>query len=149
MTEKRNKSEFAVAGQPYYAVYEERRAYPRIELGSPVEVVVPGGRRVTCLAYNVSPDGLQIRCNKQTAAIIDPGGGAIREDKGFEVDISLEFPLKAGPRSCRARCKVLYFALVAADTVAFGMRFTDFHDDDREAVFQFIQQSLEAVAADC
>lgn len=147
MNDKVSKSDFVVAGRPYYEVYEERRQYPRIELGAPVELFLPGQEKAACLAYNVSPDGLQVRCNRQTAARINPGGRPIREDSAFEVGVSLVFPLKSGPRPCRARCRVLYFALVAADTVAFGMRFVKFRGDDRDAVLRFIQQSLEPILA--
>lgn len=147
MNDKARTSEYVVAGKPYYEVYEERRQYPRIELGRPVKLLLPGGAEAACLAFNVSPDGLQVRCNRQTAALVNPGGRPIREDNAFEVGVCLEFPLKSGPRPCRARCRVLYFALVAADTAAFGMRFVKFHGNDRDAVFQFIQQSLEPIVA--
>lgn len=147
MNNKQTEAQAAVAGRPHYKVFEERRKYPRIELGAPVEAVLENGQRVKCLAYNVSPGGLQIRCSRAQAGILNPGGGAITEDRALEVEVSLDFPLKGGPRHCRARCKAFYFALVAADAVAFGLRFLSFRDDDREALFAFIQQSLAPITS--
>ncbi len=118
-----------MSGTGYYKVQEEKRRYPRIVIDCLVEIEHADGKVVSALAHDISPDGLQIRCDRETAKTLCPTGKEIQGGKGPEFKIRLSLPLQEGLVELGARCKALYQAVVPGEGVAFGMQFKEFEGD--------------------
>ena len=105
-------------------VHKDRRSLPRVTLRCPGQVVLADGKSVKAIVHDVSRDGLQIRCDKHTALAINPSGRSIQDGSDApEVQVIFEVPLADGKGRVRVRGTLMYFALIAPDIAAFGMRF--------------------------
>ncbi|MCI0591723.1 MAG: PilZ domain-containing protein [Gammaproteobacteria bacterium] len=119
-----------MSGTGYYQVQEEKRRYPRIVIDRLIEIEQADGSVVSALAHDISPDGLQIRCDRDTAKTLNPSETQIEGDKGPEFKVRLSLPLQEGLVELGARCKTLYRAVIpGAEGVAFGMQFKEFEGD--------------------
>lgn len=125
-------------------VHTDRRALPRVTLKCPGKVILPGGDIVNVMIYDLSRDGLQLRCGKKAAHAINPGGKAIK-DGASSPDIQVLFyvPLDSGKGRVKAKGKLMYFALIAPDIVALGMKFKSISSGGVEHLRSVVKAALE------
>jgi hypothetical protein len=125
---------------------DPRRAYPRVRFDAGLTVSV-GERRLDTRLYDISRGGVQIRCDRATAALIAPQGAAQR----VSVDISVAlFPAatdggaEAEP-AFSARCVPVHVTVLAGDpdSVALGLCFQSLEATAQGVLERFILRSLE------
>jgi PilZ domain-containing protein len=133
--------------QPY-DFYEESRKYPRVKVKLPVQLTLDNDRCVSASIYDISPDGLQIRCNRETAAVLNPGGKKIDQEHNLTVKAVFSLPIDYEQKKITVSCEVYYFVIVPGDTeedVAFGLQFKKFEGQSIKYIGRHILSELEPV----
>ena len=126
-------------------VHKDRRALPRVTLGCPGKVILPGGDVVNVMIHDLSRDGLQIRCGKKAAHAINPGGKAVKEgDEAPEIQVLFYVPTDSGKGRVKAKGKLMYFALIAPDIVALGLKFKSISSGGIEHLRNVVKAALES-----
>jgi len=131
-----------------YEYYEESRKYPRIKFKRPVQIYYDNGRSVSASIYDISPDGLQIRCNRETAAALNPNGKNNDRKHNLIVNAVFSIPINNELNEVKVSCKVYYFVIVpgnAEEEVAFGLRFKKFEGKSIKYLGRYILNELEPV----
>jgi hypothetical protein len=126
----------------FYEQYDERRVFPRIKMHESAEILL-GGKVLPVVIYDISPDGMQLRCDREVAQVINPTGRRIEVGKGPVVGFRCQLPLRDGPAAFSAECQVWWFALTPQGQVALGFRFKDTSLKDRSTLSRFIEYSME------
>ncbi len=125
-------------------VHKDRRSLPRVTLSCPGKVILPGGDVVNVMIYDLSRDGLQIRCGKKAAHAINPGGKAIKEgDAPLEIQVLFYVPLDSGEGRVKAKGKLMYFSLIAPDIMALGLKFKSISSGGIEHLRSVVKAALE------
>ena len=131
--------------QPYEH-YEESRKYPRVKFKHPVQIYLGDGRCVSASIYDISPDGLQIRCNRETAAALNPTGKKIDQKHNLSVNAVFSLPINNEQKKVTVSCKVYYFVIItgnAEEDVAFGLQFKKFEGKSIKYIGRHILSELE------
>ena len=128
--------------EPFYAFYEERRQYPRVVVETPVQVSSDEVRSILVTAHDISPDGLQIRCDRITASALHPSGRPVKEEDPPRIDIVLHLPFPDGPRQLRAVCELSYIAVCPNREIAFGVTFRELKPSAAATLTSFLEESL-------
>ncbi len=82
------------------------------------------GDIVNVMIHDLSRDGLQIRCGKIAALAINPEGRAIKDGSApREVQVVFDVPVGSGKGRVKTKSELIYFALIAPDLVAMGLKF--------------------------
>lgn len=128
---------------PLYQIHEARRGYPRVKLRMPVQVGLAGGRVVIARIYNMSPDGIQIRCDRATAASILPDSSRLTAGRGPEVLVVMRLTSGRDTRSHVIRCRLGYALPERSNEVIMGLAFQELLPEQREAIDAMLGASLE------
>lgn len=128
-----------------YDIYEEKREYPRISLNAIASLALPDGFDVNVVVHDLSPDGVQLRCNRKTAHMIHPSGKFITEATAPYADLKFSLTLDNHDREVRAQIKLFYFTIISEDTVAFGAKFKKFEKFSDRFVEKFISSAMSPV----
>ncbi len=125
-------------------VHEDRRSLPRVTLSCPGKVILPGGDVVNVMIYDLSRDGLQLRCGKKAAHAINPDSKAIKDGASpLEIQVLFYVPLDSGKGRVKAKGKLMYFALIAPDIVALGLKFKSISSSGVEHLRSVVKAALE------
>lgn len=125
-------------------VHTDRRALPRVTLKCPGKVILPGGDVVNVMIYDLSRDGLQLRCGKKAAHAINPDGKAIKDGASpLEIQVLFYVPLDSGKGRVKAKGKLMYFSLIAPDIVALGLKFKSISSGGIEHLRSVVKAALE------
>ncbi len=125
-------------------VHTDRRALPRVTLKFPGKVILPGGDVVNVMIYDLSRDGLQLRCGKKAAHAINPDGKAIKDGTSpLEIQVLFYVPLDSGKGRVKAKGKLMYFSLIAPDIVALGLKFKSISSSGVEHLRSVVKAALE------
>ena len=109
--------------------YEEGRRFPRIPVTLPIAVSFGQSQTIEAVTYDISPDGIQIRCNKYVAQSIHRKDERIPESERPIVDIALNLPVKRAEKKFAAKCQVVYMIFLEqaaeseSENAALGLRF--------------------------
>ena len=126
-------------------VHKDRRALPRVTLGCPGKVMLPGGDVVNVMIYDLSRDGLQIRCGKKAAHAIYPEGKAVKDGSAeHEVQVLFYVPVDSGKGRVKAKGKLMYFSLIAPDIVSMGLKFKSISSGGVEHLRNVVKAALES-----
>lgn len=125
-----------------YDLYEEKRGYPRITVDSLAEVHKSNEYRLNVILHDISPDGVQLRCNRETAHIIHPTGKFITSKTAQDVILNFSLAVDGKDKKVIAKIKIYYFSIVGIDTVAFGAKFLQFEKFTERHVNDFIMKSV-------
>ncbi len=125
-----------------YDMYEEKRDYPRVSVNSIAVVHKKDKYDVNLILYDISPDGVQLRCNRKTAYLIHPTGKFITEKTAPEIILKFALPIDGKKKDVIVQSKIFYFTLIDTDVVAFGARFKKFEKFTQRHVDEFIRQSI-------
>ena len=127
-----------------YDIHERRRKYPRVVTQQPVEIKYRT-KTLQATVYDISPDGLQIRCNRNTMFAIHPSGEFIRKNNAPLIDVVFSLPIGKSHRQIKATCTIYYFVLLPEEKykdVAFGVQFKKFKGNSCRYVGEFIEDAL-------
>jgi hypothetical protein len=125
--------------------HKDRRALPRVTLGCPGKVILPGGDVVNVMIHDLSRDGIQIRCGKKAAHAIKPDGKAVKDgDPPVEIQVLFYVPLDSGKGRVKAKGKLMYFSLIAPDIVALGLKFKSISSGGVEHLRSVVKSALAA-----
>ena len=123
--------------------YEEQRRFPRIPLSVPVTVSYGKNLTSEVMAYDISPDGLQIRCNQETARTLHPVSGFIEKSQRPSVEVTFTLTIKNKDRKITARCDITYMieleeAETETENAALGLYFTSLKGRSSRFISQFL-----------
>ena len=125
--------------------HKDRRTLPRVTLSCPGKVILAGGDVVNVMIYDLSRDGLQIRCGKKAARAINPGGKGVKEGGSpTEIQVLFYVPIDSGKGRVKAKGKLMYFSLIAPDIVALGMKFKSISSGCVEHLKKVVKSALES-----
>ncbi len=124
-----------------------QRQYPRIAISLPVVLRQGETTAVAVQMVNISPGGMQVRCNRETASRLCPADSFSQKDVSLPVAGHLLLPTHLGRVPVRVRCLIVHVSLVtgaAAETeVAIGVKFRVFRDRRSLRHFvRFIEEQL-------
>ncbi len=126
--------------------HEEQRNYPRLKLDVPIIILCVGGQLVESHVYDISPDGLQMRCSRKAALAINPGAKQITMQDKVMVNAVFSLPSNTGHKQIKVISQIYYFTLIQDGSdkdVAFGLKFKKFDGTCGRYVEQFILHALE------
>ena len=131
----------------YESLHDDSRRLPRVVLRCPVRVATEGGEQVTATVHDISPDGLQLRCDGKAARAIHPARRAIRPgEEAPHVEVILRLPVTGGAETVRVLGQLIYFSLIASNVVAIGVRFVSISRADVARMDRFWMAALEPAA---
>ncbi len=128
---------------PLYRSHESRRAYPRVRLRMPVRIGLSGGRVVCADIYNMSPDGIQVRCDRHTALGIHPDARPVAPGAGPTVLVALRLRSGRDVHTIVVHCRLGYLLPQGPDEVILGLQFQELLPAQREAIDAVLAASLE------
>ena len=128
-----------LSGKEILDRYEDKRTYPRVIIDSPISLSLSGSHPIEAMAHDISFEGIQIRCDHNTAQLIKG------EDNASDIDVSFTLPLEDGQEAIKARCKIMYILKLIDDTHAMGVRITDIDADRLKDLRRFIEVSMEPI----
>lgn len=143
----RKKTSKKTKSQPkLHEVFEGRRKYPRIKIESPASIKVSKESIVEAIVHDVSIDGLQIRCDRETASIIHPSGKFIRSGKRPKVEVTFFLHVDGEEEVIIAACVVYYLAVIPeTNEIAFGLFFNKIISNKLKVIERFIMDYLVPV----
>ena len=118
-------------------MYEYKRSYPRVEINSPVSLLLSESLKAEAIAHDVSMEGLRIHCDHQTAKVIEG------ENNTTDIDVRFTLSMEDRQEFIEARCAIMYMLKLIDDTLAMGVRITDIENDKQDYLKRFIENSLE------
>jgi len=122
-------------------VLERSRKYPRIVVDRPAEMIPESGEIFRVRAYDISPDGVQLRCDPATAGRFDVDGALA--DGGVKVHLRLALPVKEEVASIKMLGRLAWKKQLDQNEYAVGMRITEVMGGSAARLQRFIEQSLE------
>lgn len=125
-----------------YDMYEEKRDYPRIRVNALTEIHKQDEYQLNAILYDISPDGVQLRCNRKTAHTIHPDGKFITEKTAPKVTLKFSLPIKGKEKEVTVQAKLYYFSIIEIDVVVFGAKFIQFEKFSSRHVDDFIAGSI-------
>lgn len=128
-----------------YDMYEEKRDYPRVSVNALAVVHKKDEYDVNAILYDISPDGVQLRCNRKNAHIIHPTGKFITDKTAPEVVLKFSLPIDGKEKDVIVQAKIYYFSIIAIDVVAFGVKFKQFEKFSERHVDDYIMKSVVPV----
>jgi hypothetical protein len=121
---------------------EEQRGYPRITLEIPVAFRNSSGQHCAASLRNLSPDGLQVRCNIVTAQMIYPGG-KLQADNAPILQATAVLPLAGGPETLSVGVRLLYFTTADENpNCILGFQFLNLRPKARRIIETFFVEQL-------
>ncbi len=128
---------------PQRHTLDEKRHYPRIHIDSVVELSRGTRSSLRTKAHDISLNGLQIRCDKQTAIhLASLPGDPRREIEQF--DARLKLLVRGGETvEILASCRRCYATRRNRDEIAVGFQFSAFHGQGEDRLQRFIERALE------
>ena len=134
------------SSQPY-DYFEEKRKYPRIVIDRPAEIR-HGGKVLQGVIRDISPDGLQIRCDRKTMQAIHPSGKSIKGENGPLVKVVFKLLVGRQEKTIKAEARLYYFVLLPDEKtsdVAIGARFASLAKECQADVEAFFRDALQPI----
>jgi len=124
--------------------YEEKRKFPRIIINSPVNIEFKG-KKLTAVLHDLSPDGLQMRCDRNTLKAIRPSGKFIKKENAPRLNVSFSIHVRNNKRLIQATGLMYYFVLLPDDKgmeIAIGMQFKSFKGRCSRYIDEFVEDAI-------
>ena len=129
------------------AVYEESRAFPRIKVNGVVaELVLADRKRLSVNVHDISPDGIQVRCDAAAISQLHAGGDANKAAIGDSLYVRFALPLSEGTADLLTECRIAYLADMPDGPVAFGLKYLNFVGTGECDLGRYLVQELEPKA---
>ena len=104
-------------------IYEGRRKLPRVELETVMMVRTATGNLLPTMMRNISMDGAQINCNKDTAKLILEKTEDLAAKQPPHIHGSFELPMDGDLVKVEMECRIYYVASHDTESVSFGVLF--------------------------
>ena len=121
---------------------EDQRGSPRVKLHMPVQIGLRGGQVVCARIYNMSPDGVQVRCETSAALLINPSGRAVEPGGGPLVQVAMRLNTGVNVSTFAVRARVSYVLPESAEEVIIGLSFEALNQHQRDAIEAALSASL-------
>jgi PilZ domain-containing protein len=125
-----------------YDMYEEKRDYPRVSVNALAVIQKKDENDLNAIVHDISPDGVQIRCNRKTAHVVHSSGKFITDKTAPEVVLKFSLPIDGKEKDVIVQSKIYYFSIIEIDTVAFGVKFKKFDKFTERHVDNYIMKSV-------
>lgn len=123
--------------------FGEQRQHPRLALEIPVAFRNAQGQHCAAKLCNISPDGLQVRCNVVTAQIVHPVGGRIGEANKPILQATLAVPVGSGFETLSLGVRLQYLTILADEPrCVLGFSFLNLRPKARRIVEGFFGEQL-------
>jgi hypothetical protein len=126
-------------------IYEGRRKYPRVVIDRPLYIHRPEGESLRAVAHDISPDGLKIVCDRETAKALHPSGKFIKKDEGPLVEVTFSLPLGQSSEEIGAACQLRYIEVIPDNKIAFGLKFKELKEDGEGVLSRYIAETMRPV----
>ena len=118
-------------------MYEYKRSYPRVEINSPVSLVLSESQETSAVAHDISVEGLRILFDNETARKIE------RDSNATELEINFTLPVADRQETINAHCAIMYMLKLVDNSLAMGIKITEIEENQRNSIRKFIENSLE------
>ncbi len=125
-----------------YDMYEEKREYPRVSVNTFAVIHKEGEYELNAKLHDISPDGVQLRCNRKTAHVIHPTGKFITDKTAPEVVLKFSLAVAGKEKDVIVKSKIYYFSITEIDVVAFGVKFIQFEKFSGRHVDDYIMNAV-------
>lgn len=124
----------------------DRRQLPRIDIELPATLELDNGDCVGVRVFNISPEGMQVRCSRPLAASLCPAK-RWTADGAPSLRARFRLPLRGTTVPLEVRCRIRHLNLLPKAPpdaeVAIGLEFRRFQSDGHLRRFvAFIEQQL-------
>ena len=109
---------------PLLRHFEDKRRYPRVDVCTDVMVTTADQQVLKTRMRNLSAEGMQIRCDPETARKLHPQGTQIATGKEPRVTVRFELETAGGPAEFTSGAQLRYIAAKNPSVIAFGLKFT-------------------------
>ena len=127
---------------PVLRYYEDRRRYPRIDMRSPVILTTEDHQVLSVRMRNLSAEGLQIRCDRETASKLHLRRNQLVPGTGPKVMLRFELTIKGAPLPFAGAARLCYVAARSNDEIAFGLQFTRLGLEAKKLLASYIVESM-------
>jgi len=121
----------------------DRRRYPRVPIPHPVEIVGGRGQRLRVPVQDLSPDGIQLRCNVKIARKLKQAALADSAVESAPLRLRIALPLAGSDVEISALGRLVWMRALARDRIAVGVQFTDVSGESARRLERFIALALE------
>ena len=119
------------------------RRYPRVEHDSEVILVVSKEELLNTTLQDISPDGLQVRFDNETALAIKPLLDLISDSTIDEFEVRFRLSMPEQEQQIIARCRPIYMMKIEQNLFGMGMQFTVINSEHSGHIQKFIEYSME------
>ncbi len=128
---------------------DEQRRYPRVPLNIKSAFLTDTGRTFSVEIFNISPDGLQVRCSVENALFIRPQGSNINPLNAPCISAAIALPVGHGSRTLGLRCQMLYLKTIDTELgCVAGLRFVQLDLRSERILNEFFADQLMHEAPD-
>ncbi len=112
-----------------YEIYERRRKYPRVIIEIPATMKTSDNVETEVQLFDLSSDGIQIRCEREAARIICPEGKITKENMKRDLKVIFDLHYRKEKKTIYIGVIPIYLVFISDNLVAFGIQF---HKHDKE-----------------
>lgn len=122
---------------------EEQRAYPRFKLNVTATFRNAAGNRCTGRVVNISPDGLQVKCNPATGQMLHPKGGRICPSNAPVVQVGLQLPVLDETKKLIVGAQLVYATTHECDPYCvLGFRFLELRPTAQRIIDNYFMERM-------
>ena len=124
---------------------EEQRGYPRFPLEIAACFRNAAGNRCKGQIVNISPDGLQVRCNVSAGQALHPKGGKLCPSNAPIVQVALQLPVSGEDKKVTVGAKLVYATTMGADpNCVLGFRFLELRPTAQRTIDSYFSERMAA-----
>ena len=124
---------------------DEHRGHPRLDMECDVGFRNASGQHCLAKLLNISPDGLQIRCNVATAQVMHPAGGKICATHAPIVQIEVALSLPRGEVVLSACARLTYLTTMPEEPrCVMGLRFLELRPTAQRILEELFASQMQA-----
>lgn len=124
-------------------IYEGRRKYPRVESNSIMSIELADGKFCEAKIVNVSLDGAQINCDKETAKLILPQDTSVTDKQAPKFKGAFELEVDGEIKKIEAECKIYYVVSLDGVSVSLGLLFEELETSASATLDLYVMRALE------
>ena len=122
--------------------YEKQRAYPRVPVKTDGTIIRPAASSLSVRIHDLSPDGIQVRCSRETAVALRPSGRQPGKDELPMVTMTIVLPYRSGEVPVAFEAVMRYLCVADRDEVIFGFSFARVAPAARALIERYIDAEI-------
>jgi c-di-GMP-binding flagellar brake protein YcgR len=127
---------------PVLRHYENKRRYPRVDVRVPVLITTAAHDVLKARMRNLSAEGMQIRCDAETAKTLHPKGTQIVPGAGAKVMVRFVIEVRGAPMAIAAQAQLRYITAKKAGEIAFGLQFLRLNLEAKKHLLEFFMDCM-------